>query len=121
LDLQKTPRSKKLQICKKLFKNTKKIEKNHQKTLKKPYKNSQKSLKNHKNLRLIPYKTLKKLSKTLENTSQKTLKKLPLAFPYLTFENNLILRHESPISRTTDFSPNTPIRLLFSGFIDLFI
>jgi hypothetical protein len=44
-----------------------------------------------------------KLLKTHQKkNSQKTLKTFP-------FENKLILRHESAISRTTDFSSNTPI------------
>jgi hypothetical protein len=77
---------------------------------------------------LIPYKTLKNLSKILKNPSKKLAKnaeKISIGnfhtpkFPYLTFENKFFLRHESAISRTTDFSPNTPIRLLFSGFIHL--
>jgi vancomycin resistance protein YoaR len=99
LDLQETTRSKKLQIYKKLLKNTEKIEKNLLKTLKKSS------------------KTLKKPSKN----SQKTINGnfYTPKFPYLKLENKLI--HESAISRTTDFSPNTPIRLFFSGFIDLFI
>jgi hypothetical protein len=51
---------------------------------------------------------------------QNSLKNFRWKCPYLTFENKLIQRHESTISRTTDFSPNTPIRLLFSGFIHLY-
>jgi hypothetical protein len=57
LDLQETTRN-----YKKLLKNTEKIEK--------IIKNSQKT---RKNIRLIPYKILKKLSKTLKNTSKNSI------------------------------------------------
>jgi predicted O-linked N-acetylglucosamine transferase (SPINDLY family) len=105
--------SKKLQIYKKLLKNTEKIEQNLQKTLEKSSKLSknhqkpQKTLENRKNIRLIPYKILKKLSKTLKNPTKKLAKNAEKIFvgnfhtpkfPYITFENKLILRHTTFIS-----------------------